>query len=61
MLATQRPTPSSNKFGTYNFGRLWARDVELEAGVLLPIAEEKGELQQEAVVGIAECGKGMWT
>lgn len=37
---------------------LWARDVELEVGIFLPVAEEKGKLEEEAVVGIAQGSQG---
>ncbi len=38
----------------YHFGRLWAGDVELEVGVLLPVAEEQRELKEETVVRVTE-------
>lgn len=38
---------------TYEFGRLGPGDVELEVGVLFPVAEEEGELCEEAVVRVA--------
>lgn len=34
---------------------LWARDVELEVGILLPVAEQERELDEESVVRIAQC------
>ena len=37
-----------------HLGRLWARDVEFEIGIFLPVAEEKGKLEEESVVGLAE-------
>lgn len=44
-----------------HFGRLWARDVELEVGIFLPVAEKQWELEKESVVGVAQSGQGLWT
>lgn len=38
-----------------HLGRLWAGDVELEVGILLPVPEQEGELDEESVVCIAQC------
>lgn len=40
---------------------LWARDVEFEVGILLPVSEEKGKLEQESVVGVAQGGQSLGT
>lgn len=39
--------------------RLWAGDVELEVGILLPVTKEEGELEKESVVCVAQGGKGL--
>lgn len=39
----------------YHFGRLWARDVEFEVGILLPVAKQQREFEEESIVGVAEC------
>lgn len=41
----------------HHLGRLGARDVELQIGILLPVSEEERELEEESVVGIAKHGK----
>lgn len=38
-----------------NLGRFGPSDVELEVGVLLPVAKQEGEFEQEAVVRVAKC------
>lgn len=45
----------------YYFCRLRSGNVELEVGILLPVAEKEGELEEEAVVGIAQGSESMWT
>lgn len=44
-----------------HLSRLWARDVEFEVGIFLPVAEEKGKLEEESVVGVAQGGQGLGT
>lgn len=39
----------------YHISRFRASDVELHVGIFLPVSEEQGELEQESIVGIAEC------
>ncbi len=43
----------------HHLGRFGSGDVEFEVGVLLPVAEEERELEQEAVVGVAQGGQGL--
>lgn len=45
----------------YHFGRLGTGDVELEVGILLPVAKEQRELEEEAVVGVAESRQSLGT
>src|SRR4051812_25649214 len=52
-----RTRPISEKragFCPYHFGRLGTRDVEFEIGILLPVAEQQGELEKESIVCGAE-------
>ena len=37
--------------------RFWAGDVELHIGVLFPVSEQEGKLEQETIVGISKCRK----
>lgn len=37
--------------------RLWARNVELEIGIFLPVSKKERELEQESVVCVAQGGK----
>ena len=43
----------------YHFCGLGPRDVEFEVGILLPVAEQKGKLEEESVVGIAQGGESL--
>lgn len=43
----------------YHLGRLGPRDVELEVGIFFPVAEQQWELEEEAIVGIAERCQGL--
>lgn len=44
---------------TYHLGRLGSCNVELEIGVLLPVAKEQGKFEKESVVGIAQSPQGL--
>lgn len=44
---------------SHHLSRLGPRNVELHVGILLPVPKQEGELEQEAVVGIAECSESL--
>lgn len=44
---------------THHLRRFGPRDVKLLVGVLLPVAKEKRELEEETIVGVAEGGDGL--
>lgn len=41
---------------TYHLRGLWASDVELLVGILLPVTKEKRKLEEKTVVCISEGG-----
>ena len=58
LLGCARATGISEKIA-HHLCRFWAGDIKLHVGVLFPVSEQEGELEQEAIVGISKCRKGL--